>query len=448
VEKHLHIVTLGCARNQVDSEVMAGELKRAGWILVDQPESAQAIVVNTCSFIESAADEAIDTILALTKFKRKGSCQRLIVTGCLPERYREAIKEALLEVDVFLGTGAYHRIVEAVGKMPDDQACILPDPDAIRMSGVNGKRLIQGIPSAYLKIAEGCNRHCTYCIIPKLRGRQKSRPAADILGEARALIKAGVRELVLVAQESTHYGADLSSQTGLADLLRDLAQLSDRVWIRILYGHPESIDAAIIETIAQTKAVLPYFDIPIQHASNKILKKMGRQYTVNDLTDLFEQICGQIPDAVLRTTVITGFPGETADDFSQLMDFIQQVRFDHLGAFTYSDAEDLASHPLQNPVAANVARDRSDRLMARQMTLSEEKNQHYLDKTMDALVEEKSEPGIWIGRTAFQAPEVDGITYIRSGKGPDPVVGDFARVKVIDAMEYDLVAEINDGHPA
>ncbi len=439
----IHIVTLGCARNQVDSEVMAGGLKRVGWTLVDRPETAHVIVVNTCSFIESAVDESIDTILALAEFKRKGACRRLIVTGCLPERYREATGEALSEVDVFLGTGAYDRIVEAVEGIPDGGACLLPDPDTISVSGGEEKRLIGRVPSAYLKIAEGCNRSCTYCIIPKLRGRQKSRPADDILMEAQTMIAAGVKELVLVAQESTHYGADLTPKAGLAGLLRTLAGLSNRIWIRILYGHPESIHTDIIETIADVPGLLPYFDLPIQHASNGVLKKMGRRYGAKNLLDLFGRIRSRVPEAVLRTTVITGFPGETEYDFKQLMGFVRQVRFDHLGVFTYSDAEDLPSHQLPDPVPANVAQERYDHLMTLQMAISREKNQRHIGQKTDVLVEEMPEAGLWVGRTAFQAPEVDGVTYIRAKNGPNPVIGDFIRAKIIDAMEYDLVGEMS-----
>ncbi|MEA3230749.1 MAG: 30S ribosomal protein S12 methylthiotransferase RimO [Thermodesulfobacteriota bacterium] len=442
-EKKIHVVTLGCARNQVDSEVMAGGLKHAGWTLVDRPETAHVIVVNTCSFIESAVDESIDTILVLAEFKRKGACRRLLVTGCLPERYREATGEALSEVDVFLGTGAYDRIVEAVEGIPDGGACLLPDPDTISISGGEEKRLIGRVPSAYLKIAEGCNRSCTYCIIPKLRGRQKSRPADDILMEAQTMIAAGVKELVLVAQESTHYGADLTPKADLAGLLRTLAGLSNRIWIRILYGHPESIHTDIIETIAETPCLLPYFDLPIQHASNGVLKKMGRRYGAKNLLDLFGRIRSRVPEAVLRTTVITGFPGETEYDFKQLMGFVRQVRFDHLGVFTYSDAEDLPSHQLPDPVPANVAQERYDHLMTLQMAISREKNQRHIGQKTDVLVEEMPEAGLWMGRTAFQAPEVDGVTYIRAKNGPNPVIGDFIRAKIIDAMEYDLVGEMS-----
>jgi len=442
-DKNLHMVTLGCARNQVDSEVMAGGLKHAGWTLVDRPETAHVIVVNTCSFIELAADESIDTLLTLAEFKRRGSCRWLIVTGCLPERYREATGEALSEVDVFLGTGAYDRIVEAVEGIPNGVACLLPDPDAISVSGGEEKRLIDPVPSAYLKIAEGCNRRCTYCIIPRLRGRQKSRPADDILMEAQTMIAAGVKELVLVAQESTHYGADRSQPSSLSDLLRSLAGLSSRIWIRVLYGHPQSIHTDVIKTIAETPGLLPYFDLPIQHASDKVLKKMGRRYDAGNLIDLFERIRSRIPEAVLRTTIITGFPGETEHDFKQLMDFVRQVRFDHLGVFTYSDAEDLPSHQLPNPVSADVAQKRYDQLMTLQMAISRQKNQHRIGEKAEMLVEEMPEAGLWVGRTAFQAPEVDGVTYIRSKNSPNPVIGDFIRVKIIDAMEYDLVGEMS-----
>jgi len=260
------------------------------------------------------------------------------------------------------------------------------------------------------------------------------------------MITAGVKELVLVAQESTHYGADLNPRTGLSDLLCDLAGLTEAdrnpVWIRVLYGHPESINADIIETIADTPGLLPYFDLPIQHASDRILKKMGRWYRAENLFDLLGQIRSRVPEAVLRTTIITGFPGETEDDFSQLMDFVRQVRFDHLGGFTYSDAEDLMAHRLPDPVSAEVARERLDLLMTLQMRISSEKNQQYIGRHMDVLVEERVEDGLWMGRTAFQAPEVDGVTYVRMNNDQDPVVGGFVHARITDAMEYDLIAEV------
>jgi ribosomal protein S12 methylthiotransferase len=434
----LFLESLGCARNLVDSEVMLGRLAQAGFDLTREPAEAEIIVVNTCSFIRAAADESIDTILELARFKQSGACRRLIVTGCLPERYREAISAALPEVDVFLGTGAFDRIVEAARGVVPAQGCLLPDPDLIPPASGAEPR-VQAAPHwAYLKIAEGCSRHCTYCIIPRLRGRQKSRPLETLRAEARALIAAGARELVLVAQDTTAYGRDLAGAPGLARLLADLAELSEAVWIRFLYGHPESIDDAVIRTVAERPNLCPYFDLPVQHASDRILKRMGRGCGQADLLALFASIRARLPWAALRTTVIVGFPGESDDDFNRLLGFVETVEFDHLGVFTYSDAEDLPSHGLSDPVPSAVARGRRDRLMRLQRDISSRRLQAHRGRVYDVLVEEASGARVYIGRTVFQAPEVDGITYVNASALE---IGQVVPVAITDSLDYDLVGD-------
>ena len=327
---HLYLESLGCARNQVDSETMAADLRHAGWSLTHDPADADVIVVNTCSFVESAINESIDTILELARFKKQGRCERLVVAGCLPERFREAIADALPEVDQFLGTGAFSRITEAVTGALTGNACWLPDPDGIAI-GKTAKRDRALVHTAYLKIAEGCNRHCTYCIIPRLRGRQKSRPVDQILDEARQLVADGAKELILVSQDTTHYGHDLDEPTGFDTLLARLAEVAQGSWVRFLYGHPESITDDVIETVAAFSNLCPYFDLPIQHAATNMLKKMGRNYDRVQLLDLFQRIRSTVPGAAIRTTVIVGFPGETDADFQALTAFVEQARFDHLG---------------------------------------------------------------------------------------------------------------------
>ncbi|MFZ7125787.1 MAG: 30S ribosomal protein S12 methylthiotransferase RimO [Desulfobacterales bacterium] len=439
----VHVVNLGCARNLVDGEFLMGRLEKDGMTLTDQAEEAQAIVVNTCSFIEAAAQESIDTILALARFKQMGRCRKLVVVGCLPERYQADIRSALPEVDVFLGTGAYDRISEALRDPsgPDGGFCF-PDPDR-HMSGPadTGRRITTG-HLAYLKIMEGCDRHCTYCIIPRLRGRQRSRPMEDILTEARGLIEGGVREIVLVGQETTRYGNDLDAAFGLAELLDALARLDPNVWIRVLYGHPESLDDRMIETIASHSNLCSYFDIPIQHASDALLRRMGRHYGRDDLLRMADRIRNRIPDAALRTTVIVGFPGETNQDFDILMDLVEQIRFHHLGVFTYSDADDLPSHRLPDPVPVKLAQKRRNRLMALQRRLAESIHEAYLGSRLTVLLDENPEPGLFVGRTAFQAPDVDGITYVNSRDtavtlGP----GQFVDAIITDTLEYDLIGE-------
>jgi ribosomal protein S12 methylthiotransferase len=438
----LYIESLGCARNQVDSENMAGQLRQAGWSMTRDPAEATVIVVNTCSFVESAINESIDTILELSRFKNEGRCNRLVVAGCLPERFREAIADALPEVDQFLGTGAFTHIVDAVTGALARGTCLLPDPDRIPIDRTGARERLAS-HTAYLKIAEGCSRHCTYCIIPRLRGRQKSRPVDGILDEARRLIAAGVKELNLVAQDTTFYGHDLSEPVRFDTLLARLAELAGDVWIRFLYGHPESITDDVLNTVAAHRNLCPYFDLPVQHAAANVLKQMGRNYDRRQLLDLFGRIRTRVPGAAIRTTLIVGFPGETDADFQELMDFVELVRFDHLGVFTYSDAEDLPSHRLPGHVPEAVAQARHDALMARQMEISADNLAAMIGKTLPVLIEASPEPHLFEGRTIVQAPEVDGLVYVRTlPGGPTAEIGQMATVKITETLEYDLVGNV------
>lgn len=434
----IYIETLGCARNQVDSETMAALLEAARLALTDDPQMADAIVVNTCSFIQSAADESIDTILALARYKREGRCRCLVVAGCLPQRYGRETLEAMPEVDILLGTGAYDQIVEAVSQALPRGTCLLPDPDGIDVDA-EARRKPTDPYSAYLKIAEGCSRHCTYCIIPRLRGRQKSRPVERLVAEAGDLIARGVREIVLVAQESTAYGNDLEPPTDLSVLLERLAALDPGVWVRVLYGHPTSLTPAIIETMAAHANLCPYFDIPIQHAADSVLQRMGRHYGTDDLRALFGMIRRLMPQAALRTTLLVGFPGETRSEFQALMDFIQEVQFDHLGVFTYSDAEDLPSHGIEGHVSAKTARDRRAALMETQKAISTRALERHYDTQMSVLLEEHPEPHLYVARSALQAPEVDGCVYVTSKKSLN--LGEFVTVRITDTLDYDLTGE-------
>ncbi len=436
-KKNVYLESLGCARNLVDSELMLGRLVTAGWNIVREPSKANTIIVNTCSFIESAIDESIDTILDFGALKQNGSCRRLIVAGCLPERFREKIVKTLPEVDYFIGTGAFDKIVQAVEGVPIASGCLLSDPNRTALSEPSVPRIRSVSHMAYIKVAEGCSRHCSYCIIPKLRGKQRSRLPEDIVAEAGMLIDSGARELILVAQETTSYGKDLKGAACLEKLLEKISKISGDAWIRILYTHPESIDDNIVKTIASGGNICSYFDIPVQHASRPVLKRMGRSYNQNHLLKLFDKIRSAVPDASLRTTVITGFPGETDKDFKDLLSFIEKVKFDHLGAFVYSDSKDIPSHKLPDRVPKNIAKKRRDRIMSRQREISLENNRKHIGKVFDVLVEELPEKSLCIGRTMYQAPDVDGITYI-TGELRE---GSFAKVKITDALEYDLVGE-------
>ncbi|CCK82462.1 30S ribosomal protein S12 methylthiotransferase RimO [Desulfobacula toluolica] len=434
---------LGCSRNQVDSEIMLGKLVAAGHSVTDDPSCARVIIVNTCGFISTASQEAVDVLLEMATFKQTGKCERLIATGCLAQRYKDDkdLLSTLPEVDAFIGTAACDQIVDVVENKQTKPLTLFPDPSTRAFQDSFEPRELITKDYAYIKVSEGCNRTCTYCIIPKLRGIQRSRPLDDICKEARDLVLRGVKEIILTAENTTDYGRDLEDDTGFEQVLRALASTveKDHAWIRFLYTHPETITQPIIQAVKQHKNICSYYDVPVQHASSGILKKMGRPYTREDLYALFKTIRAIDPDAALRTTIIVGFPGETQEDFETLMTFIKDIRFDHLGVFTYSDSQDLKSHLLKNHVCAEIAKKRHDLIMAEQAKISESVNERYVGKTFEVLVEESPEQGVYIGRTMFQAPEVDGMTFIYADKLE---IGTFVKVRITDAFEYDIAGEI------
>ena len=433
---------------------MLGRLREKGWVITDDPADAEVIIVNTCSFIEPAANESIDTIFELAGYKQNGALRRLIVTGCLPQRFGQEIVKTLPEVDVFLGTGAFDKIIEAAEGFLDSD-CLLPNPDLLPIQGQNTPRVQSSSYMAYLKIAEGCSRHCTYCIIPELRGKLKSRLSADIIAEARHLNFSGIKELVLIAQDTTSYGKDLRQGSDFSQLLTNLSSISEPnrfcsgkagyvndLWIRVLYMHPESIEDSVVKAVAENENICSYFDIPVQHAANKVLKRMGRNYTRDDLYRLIDKIRSRIPDAAIRTTVIVGFPGETDKDFETLLSFVEDLRFDHLGVFIYSDFKDLPSHELTDHVPEHVANMRYDRLMSIQAEISMENNRKYAGRIVKVLVEEERQENLFSGRTFFQAPDVDGITFFQTSKLHSEIrIGSFADVKITETREYDLGGE-------
>ncbi|MDY0162743.1 30S ribosomal protein S12 methylthiotransferase RimO [Desulfobotulus sp.] len=440
-----YIETLGCARNQVDSEVLAGHLLAAGLDKVDDPEGADAIIVNTCGFIQDAIDDSIDTILGLAAYRREGACRFLIVAGCLPERFQTDIESSLPEVDFFAGTAAYFSIIHFLEKKeaapePEFRVCC-PVPESAPLHDAAMPRVLSQGHFAYVKIAEGCSRHCTYCIIPRLRGVQRSRPLKDIVEEVTMLADSGVRELVLVAQETTDWGRDLGTGEMLTDLVTAVCDAAPGCWVRILYGHPETLSDCLLERMAEKENLCSYLDLPIQHASDAVLRRMGRPYTRAFLTELFARVREKVPGIVLRTTLITGFPGETEADFLSLLDFVKEIRFDHLGVFTYSDMDDLPSHHLKGHVSSEVAAGRRDAIMEVQAGISWEKNQEQLDRIFPVLIERVEEGEMAQGRTPLQAPEVDGITYVDGGQLS---VGDVVHVRITDAFDYDLAGNVVD----
>ncbi|MCP4116228.1 MAG: 30S ribosomal protein S12 methylthiotransferase RimO [Desulfobacteraceae bacterium] len=440
----IYLESLGCCRNQVDSEVMLGRLVAAGHGIVHDPSLAEVIIVNTCGFISAASSEAVDIILAMAEYKKEGKCRRLVVTGCMTERFKEDdLVAELPEVDAFLGTGACDRIVEVVEDGSGKPLTLFPDTLARQMQGLPLPRITTLDHLAHVKISEGCDRHCTYCIIPQLRGIQRSRSVTEVAAEAEALVKKGVREIVLVGENTSDYGVDLDSEDDLTILLETLskriAAVAPDAWIRLLYTHPSSLSREMIEAVVTLPNVCTYFDVPIQHANTRMLRRMGRNYTREDLHDLFAFIRKLDPHAALRTTLITGFPGETEAEFQEMLDFVKEIRFDQLGVFAYSDADDLKSHGLKDHVDEETAEIRRDAIMAAQAPISEEINEKYLDRTVTVLIEENPDEGIYLGRTGFQAPEVDGLTFIY-GSGLE--VGAFVNVKISDTHEYDLSGEI------
>jgi ribosomal protein S12 methylthiotransferase len=434
----VHFASLGCPRNLVDTEIMLGRLLEAGHTIISGESEADCVVVNTCSFIEPAAVESIDIILEMGKWKQQSETRRLIVVGCLPQRYGMDLVKAMPEVDVFLGTGAFDRIVGAAEGSLNGKRVLLPHPGRIPVRDLSLPRFrTTSFHTAYLKIAEGCSDRCTYCIIPKLRGPHRSRPMAEVLTEASFLVESGVRELVLVAQNTMAYGKDLGPDHGLEDLLEGLTHISGLGWVRVLYGHPDYVTDSIIEVVASHSQLCSYFDVPIQHISQPVLKRMGRGHNSATIYELFERIRTRVPDAALRTTLMVGFPGESDHDFERLLDLVERVRFDHLGAFVYSDEKDHPSKALKNHVPETVKHERFECLMSRQLEISRENNQKYIGKTLQVLVEGSAEgtDSPLEGRTYFQAPEIDGVVYINAGVA-EP--GTFSRVQITEACDYDL----------
>ena len=440
----IYLESLGCSRNQVDSETMLGRLTAAGHQVVPDPVQAEAIIVNTCGFISTASQEAVDVILEMAEFKTSGACKRLIVTGCLVQRYKDDpdLFGSLPEVDAFLGTAACDRIVSAVENDGSEPFTLFPAPESRQVDIPVQARELLFEKTAYIKASEGCNRHCTYCIIPNLRGRQRSRPVELICKEASALLDQGVKEIILTAENTTDYGMDLGGadfHTVLEKTSKTMAEKDPSAWLRFLYTHPSTLDARVIEAVQRHANICSYYDVPIQHAHDDVLKRMGRPYTRQNLIRLFSDIRQLDPDAVLRTTVIVGFPGETDDQFNDLLAFIQEVEFDHLGVFTYSDSEDLPAHQLGDHISEEVMELRHDTIMAAQAKISEKRNARHVGCVYPVLVEENPEEGVYIGRTPFQAPDVDGVTFIYSD-GLD--TGRLVQVKITDAFEYDIAGEM------
>ena len=434
-------ISLGCDKNLVDSEVMLGLLDSKGYQIVDDETLADIIVVNTCCFIHDAKEESIQTILDMAQYKTEGRLKALVVTGCLAQRYQQEILEEIPEVDAVLGTTSYDKIVDAVEEALEGQGHVkMQDLDALPL--VETKRLVTtGGHFSYLKIAEGCDKHCTYCIIPKIRGNYRSVPMERLIKEAQELAEQGVKELILVAQETTVYGMDLYGRKSLSKLLRELCKISGIRWIRILYCYPEEIDEELIQTIKEEPKICHYLDLPIQHASDGVLKRMGRRTSKAQLVEIIGRLRQEIPDITLRTTLITGFPGETKEQHEELMEFVDEMEFERLGVFTYSQEEDTPAAGFEDQVEEEVKEDRQAEIMELQQEIVFEQAESMIGREVLVMIEGKvADENAYVGRTYRDAPNVDGLIFVNTEE--ELMSGDFARVRVTGAAEYDLIGEL------
>ena len=434
-------ISLGCDKNLVDTEVMLGLLASRGYEMTDDETQADVIVINTCCFIHDAKEESIQNILEMAEYKKRGTVKALIVTGCLAQRYRQEIIDEIPEVDEVLGTTAYDKILDAVdAALRGEHEVMLSELDALPLPDT--RRLVTtGGHFAYLKIAEGCDKHCTYCIIPKIRGNFRSIPMDRLVREAQELADQGVKELILVAQETTLYGKDLYGEKSLHILLKKLCEISGLRWIRILYCYPEEITDELIQVIKEEPKICNYLDLPIQHANDKILGRMGRRTSKQELVDIIGKLRSEIPDICLRTTLITGFPGETQEQHEELMEFVDEMEFDRLGVFTYSPEEDTPAAEMPDQIDEELKLDRQAELMELQQEIAFDNAQDMVGREVLVMIEGKvADENAYVGRTYRDAPNVDGLIFINTDE--ELLSGDFARVRVTGAVDYDLIGEL------
>lgn len=412
-------VSLGCSKNLVDTEMMIGYYKEKGYEIVNNSKDAEVIVINTCGFIESAKKEAIDTILEMAEYKRNGNCKKLIVTGCLVERYKDELEKEIPEVDLFVPIREYDKIFEKLEYM--------------------NREISTGKNFAYLKIAEGCSNNCTYCAIPLIRGPYISRKFEDILEEAKKIEQKGIKELIVIAQDTTKYGIDLYGESKLPKLLKELCKL-DFKWIRFLYAYPETITDELIDVVKNNEKICNYFDIPIQHISDTVLKRMGRKTNGERIRNIIFKIRNEIPDVVLRTSLIVGFPGETDEDIELLDEFVREAKFDRLGVFKYSLEDGTPAAKLKGHLSDNVKKERYEKIMETQQKVSSNRNQKMVGKELECMIEDITEDGeYYIARSYMDVPNEDGVEFIKNNKEHN--IGDFVKAKVVSSMEYDLILE-------
>lgn len=442
LKKKVGIVSLGCPKNLVDSEIMLGLLQDGGYEITPVEEDANIIIVNTCGFIESAKKESVDTILQMSELKRK-NCELLVVTGCLAERYKSMIMEELPEVDAVLGTGSYSDIAKVINKAFEGER--LSSYGALEGTEyLNGKRLVSTNKGyAYLKIAEGCDNCCTYCIIPSLRGKYRSRRMEDLVEEAKGLAQQGSGEIILIAQDTTRYGTDIYGKKKLVELVRKISEIPEVKWVRLLYCYPEEIDNELVDEMAINEKVCKYLDIPFQHASDSILKRMGRRGRTEDNKRVIELLKTKVPGIVLRTSLIVGFPGENEEDFGILKEFVKEMSFDNLGVFTYSREEDTPAAVMKQQIPKKTKDKRYNEIMSIQKEIMKNKNLQRLEKEYTVLVEGVAEDGMfYYGRSYAEAPDIDGVIYFTSS---EPIeTGKFYNVRILSIDEYDLIGVVKD----
>ena len=437
-------VSLGCDKNLVDTEMMLGLLNKDGYTFTDDEYDADVIVINTCCFIGDAKEESVNTILEMAQRKIDAKCKALIVTGCLAQRYKQEIIDEIPEVDGILGTSTYDEISHVLAEALGGKEHVQRFHELDELPEVETERILTtGGHYAFLKIAEGCDKHCTYCIIPSLRGNYRSVPIERLVKEAERLAERGVKELILVAQETTLYGVDLYGEKSLLKLLKSLCRISGIQWIRIQYCYPEEITDELIQTIKEEKKICKYLDLPIQHASDRILKRMGRRTTKAQLQEIVEKLRREIPDIALRTTLISGFPGETPEDHEELMEFVDEMEFQRLGVFAYSAEEDTPAAEYPDQVLQEVKEERRDAIMELQQEISYDFSKSMVGKTLEVMIEGKvADENAYVGRTYMDGPGVDGMIFVQTAE--ELMSGDFARVRVTGAMEYDLIGELED----
>lgn len=435
-------ISLGCDKNLVDTEMMLGMLTGKGYFITNDENEADVVVINTCCFINDAKEESINTILEMAELKKNGSIKALLVVGCLAQRYKEEIQTEIPEVDAIVGTTAIDSIVEALEEVLEGTKQNHIE-DINRKPVYDKKRMVTtGGHYAYLKIAEGCDKHCSYCIIPKVRGNYRSIPMESLIEEAKQLVEFGAKELILVAQETTLYGKDLYGEKSLPKLLHKLCKIDGLYWIRILYCYPEEITDELIETIRTEEKICHYLDMPIQHASDRILKRMGRRTNQQELRDMVAKLRKAIPDICLRTTLITGFPGETQEDHEELLAFVDEMEFDRLGVFTYSPEEDTPAATFAEQVAEEIKTDRQADIMELQQEIAFEKAENMVGRTVLAMIEGKvPDEHAYVARTYKDAPNVDGFVFIQTSE--ELMTGDFVHAKITGSYEYDLIGEID-----